>query len=358
MQSELPKISVIILLYNVKKYLPFCFKSLDNQTFKDFEILVIDNGSIDESLKWMKEFKPHIKVVRHAQNSGFAKGNNQGVHWTKGEYVFFLNTDVILGPDVLEKLSSFLSLHDGAACAVPKSYKWNFKSVAEEYGITHDSHLDPNTIGAIPGKTDVIDSLGLVIYKSLRVAELGAGKKDEEVISSEPVEIFGPSASSLLIKRKALEDVAMLKSDLSLEFFDEDFFMYKEDIDLAFRLRLKGWKTYLVPSAHAYHDRTAYQKGASILKNRKNKSVFVNVHSYKNHWFFLIKNIRFSLFARNIFPIVLYELKKFIYICIFEQSTLTALKEIFNKFSKMKNKRVKILKNCKSVNADIIKWMN
>ncbi|KKT36002.1 MAG: family 2 glycosyl transferase [Parcubacteria group bacterium GW2011_GWA2_44_12] len=354
-----PQVSVIILLYNSRKYLPFCFKSLREQTFKNFEILVIDNGSIDGGFEWVKQCAPETKIVRNPANVGFAKGNNRGVYWSSGDFIFFLNADVFLNEDALEQLVSYLSAHDEVAAVTPKSCVWNFSAVTDLYGSFSEEIVCPGRIGDIPGKTDMIDSLGLKIERSYRVTEIGNGKSDAEIVQREPMEIFGASAASLLMKREALYAVAVQGEGNNAEFFDEDFFAYKEDVDLAYRLRLKGWKTYLVPSARVFHDRSAKQQGASVLRNRKTKSKFINYHSYKNHMFFLMKNLSLHSALRNFFPILFYEARKFFYLLLLEQSSLAGLKKIFKKMPKMLAKRRAILGSSdRATYREIQKWMH
>ncbi len=354
-----PRVSVIILLYNSKKYLPFCFKSLREQTFKNFEILVIDNGSIDGGFAWVKQCMPEVKIVRNPSNVGFAKGNNRGVYWSSGDFIFFLNADIVLSEGALEQLVSYLSAHDDVASVTPKSFVWNFLAVTDLYGSFSEEVVCPGRIGDIPGKTDMIDSLGLKLERSYRVTEIGNGKNDAEIVQREPMEIFGASAASLLIKREALSAVGVTGEGTTMEFFDEDFFAYKEDVDLAYRLRLKGWKTYLIPSAHVFHDRTAQQKGKSVVRNRKTKSKFISYHSYKNHLFFLMKNLSLQSAFRNFFPILFYEAQKFLYLLLCEQSTLAGFKEIFKKMPKMRSKRRIILgSSAQAAYGEIQKWMN
>jgi GT2 family glycosyltransferase len=354
-----PRVSVIILLYNSKKYLPFCFKSLREQTFKNVEVLVIDNGSIDGGFEWMKQCMPGVKIVRNPSNVGFAKGNNRGVYWSSGELIFFLNADIVLNETALAELVAYLSAHDEVAAVTPKSCVWNFSAVTDRYGSFSEEIVCPDRVSEIPGKTEIIDSLGLKIERSYRVTEIGNGKNDAEIVQSEPMEIFGASAASLLMKREALYAVAVTGEGNTMEFFDEDFFAYKEDVDLAYRLRLKGWKTYLIPSARVFHDRTAKQKGKSVLRNRRTKSKFVNYHSYKNHLFFLMKNLSLRSALQNFFPIIFYEAQKFFYIFFIEQNTLACFREIFKKMTKMRAKRRLILgSQNKAAYGEIQKWMN
>jgi GT2 family glycosyltransferase len=126
------------------------------------------------------------------------------------------------------------------------------------------------------------------------------------------------------------------------EYIDTDFFCYKEDVDLAYRLRLFGFSAYTVPKARAWHDRTARANSASTIKNRRAKSAFVNYHSYKNHLFTLIKNVPDRIFIRCFVQISFYELGKFFYILLFEYKTLRSFKKIIGLLPKMIKKRAYI----------------
>jgi GT2 family glycosyltransferase len=277
---------------------------------------------------------PNCRLKFNEKNAGFAAGHNQALHETESEYIFMLNQDIILEPNFLEEIIKFLDNNKEVAAVTGKLLYWDF---------TNNQ------------KTDLLDSAGIKIFKNHRAIELGAGEMDLEEWNTSR-EVFGVSGAAPVYRRLALNDVA-----INGEFFDEDFFSYKEDLDLAYRLRLAGFKAWFLPAARAYHDRSARSTAktdSTVVKERRNKSTFVNYHSYKNHLFFLLKNVPTGVLWRWGYRIKWYEFKKFIYLLIFETKTLSSLGEFFKKFTKMWKKRKWIMKNRKVGIEEIKKWFS
>ncbi len=330
------KVSVNLVTWNGEKYLPYCLDSIAKQTFRDFSLLILDNGSIDGTAEFLKNYKLQItnyKIIFNDKNVGFATGHNQALGLTNSEYVLILNQDIILEPNFLEVVVKFMDEHREVGAVTGKLLQWNFEKNQ---------------------KTNIIDSCGLKIFKNHRVVELGAGEVDNKRWNF-PQEVFGVSGAASTYRRKTLEDAA-----IDGEFFDEDFFSYKEDVDLAYRLRLFGWQAWFLPEAKAYHDRTAWAPGESsmaVAKQRKNKSVFVNYHSYKNHLFLLLKDVPAGIWWRYGYKIKWYEFKKLLYLLFFERQTLKAWSEFFKKLPKMWKKRKYIMANKKVRAKEIRKWL-
>jgi GT2 family glycosyltransferase len=331
------KVSVNLVAWNGKKYLPFCLDSLAKQTFRDFSLFILDNGSTDGTRDYLKNIQypvSNTQIVFNDKNIGFAAGHNQAIRATESDYVLILNQDIILEPDFLESIVWFLDNHPEVGAVTGKLLRWDFCNNK---------------------KTDMLDSAGLKIWKNHRLAELGAGEKDGEKWNK-PFEVFGVSGAAAVYRRSALKSVAVLG-----EYFDPDFFSYKEDIDLAYRLWLFGWKAWFLPEARGYHDRTARSNrgsDAEAARQRKNKSSFVNYHSYKNHLFLLVKNVPAGICLRYGYRIKWYEFKKFIYLLFFEPKTLGGLGEFFKKLPKMLKKRKWIAAHRKINVLEIKKWLN
>ena len=315
------KVSINLLTYNGGKYLKDCFNSILSQDYKNFALLVIDNNSSDNSAEIIKKFKTKFadnkidfRFIQNKENLGFAKGHNQGIKLSDSEYVLVLNQDLILAENYLKKIVEFMDSRPECGSATGKILR-----------LTNGQ------------KTDIIDSLGLKVFKNFRIVDSKAGEKDNNEIKNNQ-KIFGVSATCPLYRKKALKSIKIDK-----DYFDSDFHSYKEDIDLAFRLKKIGWKSYLIPNAKAWHDRSGTgdenSEDFKTAKNRKQKSNFVNYNSYKNHLFVLVKNISISDFLKN-FPFLFwYEFKKIIYIILFEPKTLKALIKFFKKLPKMLKKR-------------------
>ena len=340
------KIDINLVIWNGIKYLPFCIESVLNQSFKDCQLNVIDNGSTDDSIKYFKNHYPQFKIVSLKNNIGFAKAHNKLISWSNSDYILCLNQDVILDKDFLKNAIKFLNKNKKIGSISPKIYHWNFK----QFDIVNP--LEPERAKELleKEKTNIIDSCGLKIYKNHQVTDIGQGEKDKEKFSKEK-EIFGVSGACPIYNRKALE-----KIKINNEYFDEDFFSYKEDVDLAYRLQLAGYKSYFLPNVIAYHDRSV-KKTKKIIQNRKLKSTWINQHSYKNHILCLLKNE----FRQNIlkyFPyIFFYEFKKLIYILLFEKQTLKFFLKSKKQIKKILEKRKYIFENIIKIKPeDLAKW--
>ncbi|MBU1131157.1 glycosyltransferase family 2 protein [Patescibacteria group bacterium] len=335
------KLAVNLVTHNAEKYLPFCLNSLSEQSRQDFSLLIIDNGSNDETVRYLKENYPQIKLVVHPQNIGFARAHNQGIAWSNSQYLMLLNQDVILDKNYFAKAIDYLDSHPDVAALTGKILVWDFENNQ---------------------RTSTIDSLGLKVYKNHQVADAHQGEKDAGQFA-EVKEIFGPSGAMPIYRRSLLEKV---KIDFQAamrhqEYFDEDFFSYKEDVDLAFRMRLADLKSVYFPGCAAYHDRSVKgpinYSSRAIKKSRQDRDRAVKMYSYKNHLLLLLKNEFFVNLLRYFFPIFWYEFKKIAFILLFEPSTFRGLSLFFKQKSKILKKRRYIKKNiCKIKAKQLAIW--
>ncbi|HBH46745.1 MAG: hypothetical protein A2445_05150 [Candidatus Jacksonbacteria bacterium RIFOXYC2_FULL_44_29] len=347
------KLSIHLVAYNGQKYLPFALKSLQEQSFSDFSVLIIDNGSHDDSVKVVDDFLANpknkilsavTKYVKHAKNFGFAGAHNLALHWSQSEYVFLMNQDVTLDRDYLKEIMNFFDNHQEAADATGAIYQWDFPTAETTENSEKIALTDL-------GKTDRIDSLGLKILANHQVIELLPQHLSTQPWEIQPQKIFGASGALPVYRRRALEEckVPMFnhipklfknqKQENLYEYFDNDFFCYKEDVDLAYRFVILGQQCYLVPKAKSWHDRSAAATG-NLIRDRRRKSKFINYHSYKNHIYFLIKNVPPKIWYKHWPKILGYEFFKFGYLLIFEPKTLwQAWSEIIKNWPKMRLKR-------------------
>ena len=328
--AEKPIVTISLLTWNGSKYLPWLLKSLKAQTFRKWELLVLDNASNDNSVEMVKEYCPQARIITQKRNVGFARGHNLIMNWSDSDYIFVLNQDIILDKDYLSKIVTFLDKNTKVASVAGKVMYWDFNSGA---------------------KTDVIDSFGLQIDKKREVSDIYQGKKDKDIESQE---VFGLSGAAVVYRRKALDSVAITHDDGHKEYFDEDFFAYKEDVDLAWRLRLVGWQNWLLTTTKAYHHRTISKLRG--IKKRKQSSSLANRLSYRNHLMTLYKNSFYSNLWKDFWAVKWYEFRKVIYLLLFERSTLGGIKEYFQSLPKLKEKRKLVKKTCQVNPEDIYKW--
>lgn len=332
------KVTINIVTWNSRVYLPFCLTSIFQQKYRDFSVLIIDNGSSDGTIEYIQKNFPEVKMLRNTQNLGYARAHNQGIKLTRSEYLLIMNPDIILTPDYLNNIVSAAGKKPDFSFFGGKILKFHFK---------------PQDLREIEF-TDKIDSIGLKPFKNRRFINEGEGQADRgqnEVAK----EIFGVTGGIIFIRRSDLENLNLMG-----EYFDEDFFVYKEDIDIAWRALHLSLKSLYIPSAVAYHHRQAKaaksDKKRDIIKSRRQKARIINSYSYRNHIFLLIKNEFLVNILLN-FPYILWlELKKIAYLSIFETRTLKVYKEIFRLWPKMLKKR-KLILNSKNCSAKVInKW--
>jgi GT2 family glycosyltransferase len=226
-----------------------------------------------------------VRLLELEHGAGFAKAINTGLAATTGELVFFVNSDLFVADGYLDELVSFFERRPSAGCASGKILRYDLATYRE---------------------TDVIDTAGLTIGRNRRVADRGENARDVGQFQHEE-EVFGVSGAALVARRKALEGVTMAG-----ECLDESFHMYKEDVDLCWRLRLVGWECWYVPSAVAYHGRTVHGlAGKTYLsapreyhENERSKPRRARTNSMRNQWLMLVKNEDASNLMRDL-PYVL-----------------------------------------------------
>ena len=274
-------ISIIIVGYNSGEFLKKCIDSVYAQSYKDFEIIFIDNCSSDNSLTIARSY-PGLKIIRNTVNAGFPFAVNQGIRASKGDYVLTLNSDVVLDGNFLIEMEK----------AAESSYAGLFSAKI------------------LNSRDKRIDSTGLVLSRSYRFFDRGSGEIDNGQYDS-GLDIFGPCAAAALYKREMLEDVSY-----GGEYFDEDFFFSVEDFDLAWRALQRGWRACFVPGATCYHFRNG--------SNSKRK--FIQYFSFRNRFFLLKKNNAISI--KYLFVFLLYDMPRLAYMLFTNRRTFKALYEI------------------------------
>ncbi len=257
----MPAISVVVLNYNGKRYLESCLGSLEKQTFRDFEVILVDNGSSDGSVEYVEDNFPWVRVIALEENLGFCGGNNVGIRAARGEYVALLNNDTEVEPRWLEELKTALNNND-------------------QVGFCASRML-------VHGQPHTIDTVGDVFYACGVGGKRGYLEQDNGQYD-EAEYVFGACAGAAIYRRAMLDDVGLL---------DEDFFAYDEDIDLSFRAQLRGYKCLFVPAAIVYH-----RIGSTLGRD----SDFWLYLSRRNMLYVLLKNMPAPLLLRNLHYILAY----------------------------------------------------
>lgn len=301
-------VSVCIVTYNSAEDIGSCLNAVMLQSQPLESIIVVDNASVDNSVALVKErMNTEIPIVllENEINNGFAGGQNQAIAATTSDYVFVLNPDVELEPDYIVHLVNRLEL---------------------------DPHAGSAT-GLLMLKSDssVVDSTGLQMGLNRHAIDRGAGQPVVQWL--EPGVVFGASGAAALYARRMIDDIC-----LAGEFFDEHFFAYKEDVDVAWRANLLGWSSYYVPVAKAIHARGWQKEG------RRSISLFVRQRSYINQLFMIVKNEQRGWHLVKVLPIVVArELAKLSYILLRERELLRSWKMVAKVLPSMLSKRKLLL---------------
>lgn len=216
-------VTVSIVNFNHAPYLAACLKAVRAQTLKPEAIIIVDNASSDGSAELLSGIGEDITVIRNPENRGYAGGHNQAFRLATSEYVMALNCDVALDPDFLNQVVATMDRIPSAGSGGGRLYR------------------------GTEGQVQALDSTGLFPDRLRRFHD----RRDEpgNAFSSQlPSAIFGPSGSAATFRKAMLDDVA---SDG--QYFDEDFFAYCEDADLAWRAQRRGWSALYVPTAVGWH---------------------------------------------------------------------------------------------------------
>jgi GT2 family glycosyltransferase len=324
-KNELPLVGIVIINYNGETFVRHCLEELLKVDYKNAEVVFLDNDSTDESVALVERHFPDVLIHQTGHNGGYAGGAEIAVNLAEErnwDYLLVMNPDIVFEQDYVQKVVQKMEddYRIGAIIGKLNQYKFNKKE-----------------------KTDVIDSAGLLMYKDRRVVDRGQAQKDEGQFDKEE-QVFGITGAAPMYRVAALGDIKVFG-----EVFDQDFFMYKEDVDVSWRLNLYGWRNWYLPQARAYHARgTGIYKRDSykeVAKERKKLSKFQKSHSFRNQHFIQFKNEIPSNALANIFPILLKEAALIGFMLIREQFLIKSLFEFIIKIPKMYKKRRVIMKN-------------
>ncbi len=263
------KVNIIVVNWNGQRFLDDCLSALSIQTYANYEIILVDNGSSDNSVCFTREKFPLVKIATLEENRGFTGGNATGLKIAEGSFIALVNNDTRVHADWLEKLVAAMLADPGVGVCASKLM--------------------------IEG-TDSIDSAGDGITTAGVGFNRGHGEDCRHYGSSENV--FAACAAGCLYRRQLLDEV---------DFLDDDFFLYDEDVDLSFRAQLAGWKCVYVADAVVYH------KGNATAGRLSDTHVYYHTRNLEFVW---IKNMPLGLIFRFAPHKILQELGSFCYLCL------------------------------------------
>jgi GT2 family glycosyltransferase len=325
-------VSILITTYNSENFLKRCLESALQQDFPDREIIIVDNASSDGTRAVLREFETRLRVIYNDTNRGFAGGQNQAIAKARGDWLFSLNPDVILKPD-------FLSALLAAEGQVPAA-------------------RGRERIGALCGKllrwkpdasnerSDTIDSTGIYFRRNLRHLDRGSDELDRGQYGRREY-VIGATGAAALYRRTMVEDISV-----DGEFFDEDFFAYREDADLAWRAQLMGWSCLYLPEAVAWHVRRVTPERFRQLPDE------INRHSIKNRFLMRAKNISVGLYLRLLIPVTARDLLIFGYCVLFNRGLLSGLTLVWSKRESIRTKRKWIQSHRKISDRELARWFD
>lgn len=301
-------ISVNIVTYNSGEDIVECLQAIQAQTYPIAQIIVVDNASTDTTVKQIQSLTgvlgDQLVLVCNNANTGFAPAHNQAISLSSADYMLVLNPDVTLHPDyimyLIEAMESDLEIGSATGKLLLRS--------------------DPSKV----------DSTGLIMNNQCRAFDRAAGELASQW--NESGEVFGVSGAAAIYSRRMIEDISFHD-----EFFDSDFFAYKEDVDVAWRSQIIGWKSYYLAEAIGYHAR-GWKKGG-----RKGQPLFIRKASYINRYKMMYKNIDRSSLFKSIVRMLAYEIASNGYFLLREPKVLGSWGAFLRQLPQLRAKRKEIV---------------
>lgn len=423
---EFPIVTISLINYNGKKFVFQAIESAVNQDYPNLEIIVIDNNSTDgtreEIEKKIPEWKerreeivrsyklkpelqkpefqnqksklqkpefqnlraePHseaqtltceesVKYIKNTENAGFGRPHNMAIRVMKGDFILLLNYDAILTSGYIKN--------------VLKPFEDKKIGVVQGKLLRYDFDKNELRKGEGNSKLNIIDTVGLMMFKNRRIVCIGQGETDKGQYEEEK-EIFGADGAVPVYRKEMLEDIKLpiinqksIKSKThkvkirinnlqstdynpNYEYFDEDFFMYKEDVDLAWRARLAGWKAVYTPKAVAYHGRGSGDSMAknyfNIIKERRKINNQAKFLSFKHQRLMQIKNDFPSLlFIKHFSQFIIKEVGAWGYMMIFERFTWRVLRDLHKDIPLFLKKRKLVMSKKRVDVKEMERWFN
>ncbi|MCW5979294.1 MAG: glycosyltransferase family 2 protein [Bryobacteraceae bacterium] len=319
-------VSVTIVTYNSGRFIKRCLESVLEQSHPHLEVIVVDNASTDGTVDILERFVDSCKIYYNDENIGFAAAQNQAINCSSGKWVLTLNPDVLLLPTFIEALleAGNIERRIGTVCGKLLTLKPDFD---------------------IPDQPRV-DSTGIYFTPMLRHLDRGSQEIDNgHYLSFEYV--FGATAAAALYRREMIDDITV-----DGEFFDPDFFVYREDADVAWRAQLLGWRCIYTPRARGYHVRKV------LPGNRRALPAVINMHSVKNRFLMRVKNMTPDLYRRNWLSVSLRDLVVVSCCLVREHTSLKAFWYLARNWQRTVAKRRWIMSRKRVSDAYMASWFS
>lgn len=320
-----PHVTLCLIVMNGEKYIRQCLGAVKKQSYKNFDLVIWNNASDDKTVeiaeRSLEKWKGSWSLISNTKNYGLGGGFNRAAEKASGKYAVGLCVDVLLDKDFLGNSIERMEEDKKIGVLQAKIFQWDFK---------------------YKKKTKIIDTVGMSIDRARRIVNIGHGEKDEGQYDA-PGEIFSYEGACPVFRTRALVETQIPRTDGDgFEYLDEDFFWYADDIDLGWRMRLLGWKSYYDPSVLAWHDRSTTKTTAGsrsdFVEMRKTIPAHKRRLDWQNQVNTFIKNDSFS----NPLPFASRQLQLLGYFLIFERSSLKGVWSIVKQYPIMRRKRAYI----------------
>ena len=319
-------VTVGVVTWNSASVIEACLASVRGQTYAPITLRIADNASSDETRKLLEQHTTPDERRYFPENRGFSAAHNALIAASAptSDFYLALNPDVVLMPDFIARLVDAMGREPRAGSATGKLLR-----VADANG--YAAH-------------DIIDSTGIVMLPSQRHLDRGADREDTGQYARAE-EVFGASGAAALYRRAMLED-----TQVAGEYFDEDFFAYREDADLAWRAQLLGWSCLYVPDAIARHGRRVTPERRAALPPE------INYYSVRNRFLLRLKNQTAGHAMRFLVPALARDLQVIGYVLLREHQSVGALRDVIRLWPRTWAKRRAIMARRRKPTREMIRW--
>lgn len=317
-------VSVLIVTYNSAVHLERCLASVLAQEGVELQLVIVDNASTDATREILARFSDRAFILYNEENRGFAAGQNQAMRFARGEWLLVLNPDVILAPRFIAELVAAGKRDPQAGAVCGKLLRWKPGQQVE--------------------KSREIDSTGMYFLANLRHLDRGAGQIDNGQFDREEY-VFGGSGAAVVYRRTMVDDISVCN-----EFFDEAFFAYREDADLAWRAQLMGWRCIYTPRAVGWHVRRV------TPERREQLPVAINWHSVKNRFLMRAKNGSPPLLRSTFWPVLWRDAMVVGYALVRDPRLLSAFREVWRERTRTAVKRTFIQRQRRVSDEQLLHW--
>lgn len=319
-------VSVLITTFNSAATLPACLESLRLQNYPRMELIIVDNASTDGTLRALGSAPDNASLIVNPQNLGFAAAQNQAIQSARGSWLLCLNPDVVLDSSFVSRLVAAGQKYSDIGTVCGKLLRWQPE--------------------APQPKSNILDSTGICFTRNLRHLDRGAEEEDRG--QYERMEyVFGATGAAALYRRAMVDDVS-----IEGDFFDRDFFAYREDADLAWRAQILGWHCLYVPGALGWHQRRV------TPERRGQLPLVINWHSVKNRFLMRIKNMSVRLYLRLFFPTTLRDIMVVGYALLRDWRLLSALVYPLRIWPRLMHKRRLIQGRRRVSDHELARWFS